>query len=213
VPINVGVVSPSDVELARVTSDRAYVLAIDSSGDATLAFTADSGVSWAARPVPCASPFTLGAELALSSTEDLWLICGGQANAGSQGKTLYRSADGGATWTLAAQTPAFVEVPGPPPGVGLLPLEGYVAPYSVGHKNLNVLSANLAWLFPTRGDVIATTDGGASWTAVASLQQGSFGSGAPGNLTFSSSTDGWITELGLGLWHTTDGMTWQPLGS
>jgi photosystem II stability/assembly factor-like uncharacterized protein len=203
----------SGVELARVTISRAYVLSIIPGTTATLAFTADGGNSWSTRVVPCADPFDLGAEIALSSTNDLWLVCGGQAGAGSQAKTLYRSSTGGLTWSLVAQTTPFAGAPSPPPGVGVLPLSGYVAPYSVGHKNLNVLSASLAWLFPTRGNVTQTTDGGASWTAVASLEAGSFGSGAPGNLTFISSTDGWITELGVGLWHTTDGTTWLPLSS
>jgi photosystem II stability/assembly factor-like uncharacterized protein len=211
-PFDTSSAPPSGVELARVTLTRAYVLTFTVSG-ATLAYTADAATSWSARPVPCASPFDLGAEVALSSTNDLWLICGGQASGGSQNKALYRSSTGGLTWTLVAQTATFANPSASPPGVGFLPLIGYVAPYSVGHKNLNVLSANLAWLFPTRGDVIVTTDGGASWTGVASLEEGSFGSGAPGNLTFISSSNGWITELGVGLWHTTDGTTWQPLGT
>jgi len=207
--------STSGVELARVTPARAYVLTFNGGANsgATLAYTADAAVSWSVRPVPCASQFDLGAEVALSSTNDLWLICGGQATGGSQNKALYRSSDGGLTWSLVAQTTPFAGAPPLPPGVGILSLSGYVAPYSIGHKNLNVLSASLAWLFPTRGNVVATTDGGASWMAVASLEEGSFGSGAPGNLTFTSSTKGWITELGVGLWHTTDGTTWLPLGT
>ena len=200
------------VELARVTISRAYVLSIVPGDTATLAFTPDGGSSWSTRFVPCADPFDLGAEIALSSTDDLWLICGGQASAGSQAKALYRSGDGGSTWSLVAHTATFAGEPPSAPGVGSLPLSGYVAPYSIGHKNLNVLSSNLAWLFPTRGSVIETTDGGASWAPVASLAQDSFGSGAPGNLTFTSSTDGWVAELGVGLWHTTDGTTWLPLG-
>jgi len=204
---------PSGVELARVTVTRAYILSIIPGAAATLAFTADGGFSWSTRAVPCADPFDLGAEIALSSTNDLWLVCGGQASAGSQAKALYRSSTGGLTWSLVAQTAAFAGAPVPSPGAGLLPLEGYVAPYSIGHKNLNVLSANLAWLFPTRGNVITTTDGGASWNAVPGLEEESFGSGAPGNLTFISATTGWVAELGVGLWHTTDGTNWLALGT
>jgi photosystem II stability/assembly factor-like uncharacterized protein len=203
---------PSGVELARVSMTRAYILSIIPGGAATLAFTPDGGSSWSTRAVPCADPFDLGAEIALSSTDDLWLICGGQASAGSQAKALYRSSNGGLTWSLVAQTAAFAGASAPSPGVGLLPLEGYVAPFSIGHKNLNVLSASLAWLFPTRGNVITTTDGGSSWNAVPGLEEENFGAGAPGNLTFTSSTDGWVAELGVGLWHTTDGTTWLPLG-
>ena len=203
---------PGLVELARVSRSRAYVLSMSPGGNAILAFTADGAATWATRPVPCARPFDLGAELALSGTDDLWLVCGGQASAGSQAKALYRSSTGGASWSEAAQTMGFAGASTPVAGVGSLPLAGYVAPYSIGHKNLNVVSADLAWLFPSRGTVVVTTDGGTNWAAVPSLRDAGFGAGAPGNLTFISSTDGWITELGTGLWRTTDGTAWFALG-
>lgn len=199
------------VELARVTPTAAYVVT-EVGSVASLLFTADAGTSWSSRPVPCAS-LDAGAELALSSTRDLWLVCGGQAADGLQAKALYRSETGGATWTLAAQTPAFAGAGGPPPGVGTLPLDGYVAPYSLGHTNLAVLTRSSAWLFPTRGAVSATTDGGSTWHPVASLAGAAFGSGAPGDVTFTSPTVGWVVELGVGLWHTTDAVSWQPVGT
>jgi hypothetical protein len=213
VPADAG--GPSDVgvvELARVTTARAYVFS-EVAGTAVLAFTDDAGTSWTTRAVPCAAPFDTGAELALSSTDDLWLICGGQAAGGSQAKALYRSSTGGATWSLAAQTAPFAGSATPPTGVGSLPLSGYVAPYSLGHKNLAVLTPTTAWLFPTRGVVSATTDGGTSWTAVPSLADADFGSGAPGNVTFISATQGWVVEFGVGLWRTTDATTWRAVGT
>lgn len=204
---------PASVELARVSLLRAYVLSLVPGGPASLLFTADGGDSWSPRPVPCAGPFGLGAELALSSTDDLWVVCGGQASAGDQAKALYRSSTGGASWTLAAQTPAFGGAPGQPAGVGTLPLAGYVEPYSIGHKNLAVVSARHAWLFPTRGTVLATVDGGVGWAPVPGLEQAGFGSGAPGNITFVTADQGWVTELGVGLWTTTDGTVWRHLGT
>jgi hypothetical protein len=171
---------PFTMELARVTDQRAYVLSSTQQFGADLAFTADGGLAWTTLPVPCAAPFGLGAELALSGTDDLWLVCGGQATAGSQAKELYRSSDGGQTWVLTAQTPAFAGVPGPPAGVGSLPLAGYVAPYSAGHKNLAVLSPDQAWLWADRGSVVQTGDGGATWAAVDALAASGFSTGAPG---------------------------------
>ncbi len=203
---------PASVELARVSPLRSYVLSLVPGGPASLLFTADGGDGWSPRPVPCAGPFGLGAELALSSTGDLWMICGGQASAGEQAKALYRSSTGGSSWTLAAQTPAFGGAPGRSPGVGAFPLAGYVEPYSIGHKNLAVVSARRAWLFPTRGTVLVTADGGAGWAPVPGLEQAGFGSGAPGNVTFISASEGWVTELGVGLWTTPDGTTWHHLG-
>jgi len=203
---------PSSVELARVSPSRAYVLSLVPGGPASLVFTGDGGRSWSTRPVPCAGPFGLGAELALSSTADLWMICGGQASAGSQAKSLYRSETAGASWSLAAATAAFAGAPGPPPGAGTLPLAGYVEPYSIGHKNLAIVSRRQAWLFPTRGTVLASDDGGDRWDPVTGLAQAGFGSGAPGNVTFVDPRHGWVDELGVGLWETTDGASWRSLG-
>lgn len=201
--------SSFSVELARVSLSRAYVLAMDPGGKDTLSFTADGGTTWSFQSVPCAPPFRLGAELALSSTQDLWLVCGGPAGAGSQAKALYRSSNGGTSWSLRAETPPFGNAPAAPAGTGRLPLTGYVAPYSIGHKNLAVLSPHRAWLFATRGSVVTTTDGGAIWSPVKSLVQASFGSGAPGNITFIDATHGWVVELGVGVWSTSDGVTWH----
>ncbi len=211
VPASVGPAA-SLVELARVSTTSAYVYS-GVGGAATLAFTSDAGATWSTRPVPCTAPDDLGAELALSSTADLWLVCGGQASGGSQEKALFRSSDGGSTWALAAETAGLGSAgAAAPPGVGALPVAGYVAPYSIGHKNLAVLTPSTAWLFPSRGVVSVTTDGGTRWKAVAPLADAGFGSGAPGNVTFTTDTDGWVVEQGVGLWHTTDGVRWRPAG-
>lgn len=204
---------PFEMELARVTAGRAYVLSGTPQAASDLAFTANGGATWSALPVPCAPPFDLGAELALSGTEDLWLLCGGQATAGSQAKVLFRSSDGGHSWALTAQTASFAGAPPPPVGVGSLPLAGYIAPYSIGHKNLAVLSAGQAWLAADRGPVVETTDGGAAWAEVTPLADAGFSTGAPGNLTFLGAHQGWIVEQGLGLWATSDGVHWAPPGT
>jgi photosystem II stability/assembly factor-like uncharacterized protein len=187
------------VELARITRSRAYVLTqgpASAAFDAAIAYSADDGASWTVRSAPCGPPFRFGAELAASGTKDLWLVCGGQGTAGNQPKQLLRSADGGATWSPSGGLPAL----------------GYVAPYAIGHKTLEVLSPSRAWLQPSRNDVSNTTDGGETWGPVANLQAAGFGTGAPGNLTFISASDGWVCELGVGLWHTGDGVHWSALG-
>lgn len=206
---------PPQVELARITETRAYVLSTasqDTGSTTVLAYTADGGASWSTRPVPCAPQFNLGAELAASGTNDLWLVCGGQASAGNQLKQLYRSSDGGLTWSLAAGSTGFGSPPAPVPGEGVLSSAGYVAPYAVGHKNLAVVSPAAAWLAPDRSGVLRTVDGGRTWTPVAGLARAGFTGGAPGAVTFISATQGWICQAGVGLWHTTNGTTWSPLG-
>jgi len=203
------------VELARITLDRAYVLSGTSGqpgGGTVLMYTADGGLSWQPRPVPCTAPFDLGAEIAASGTDDLWFLCGSQASAGSQAKLLYRSADGGLTWYLAAQATALGTTPPPASEPNTLPLGGYVAPFSIGHKNLAVASPTTAWLYPTRATLFETVTGGRSWAMVPGLDTAGFGSGSPGNVTFISATQGWICEYGIGLWHTSDGVHWYPLG-
>lgn len=201
------------VLLARVTRQRAYVYTSAPTAGSSLAYTGDGGASWTALPgVPCVGAFGAGGQLALSGTEDLWLVCGGKATGGEQAKALYRSSDGGGRWTLAAESTGLGSGPAPA-GVGRLPLRGYVAPYSVGHKTLAVLSPEDAWLFPTGGEVSVTTDGGDRWDAVSGLQAADFGSGGTGNVTFIDRSVGWVVEFGVGLWRTTDGTTWAAVGS
>jgi hypothetical protein len=203
------------VELARITTSRSYVLtasAPDQSGAIALSYTGDGGATWQARPVPCQGAFDLGAEIAASGTDDLWLLCGSQASAGDQSKELYRSADGGMTWTRTASATGLGTPPPPASQPNALPLAGYIAPYSIGHKNLAVASPATAWLYPFRTAMFKTVTGGRSWTAVPGLDTAGFGSGGPGNVTFISATQGWICQYGVGLWHTDDGVHWSPLG-
>ena len=216
---NIGASKGSDIpppELARITDKRAYVLeAAPGAGGLTtwrLLFTDDAAATWSARSVPCSGAFAGGAEVAASSTDDIWLLCGGQATAGSQSKQLYRSEDGGLTWQLRASatglgTPAPASVPVDP-----LPLVGYVAPFSIGHRNLAVLTSTTAWIFGSRADLFKTSDGGSTWVPVPSLAAAGFASGGAGNVTFLSATEGWVCEYGIGLWHTDDGASWSPLG-
>jgi hypothetical protein len=203
------------VELARITPSRSYVLtasAPDQSSVIGLTYTADAGVTWQSRPVPCDGAFGLGAEIAASGTDDLWLLCGSQASAGDQSKELYRSADGGLSWTLTAAATGLGTPPPPPSQPNALPLAGYIAPYSIGHKNLAVASPTTAWLYPYPTVTYKTVSGGRSWTAVPGLAAAGFGTGGPGNVTFVSATQGWICQYGVGLWHTGDGVHWSPLG-
>ena len=89
---------------------------------------------------------------------------------------------------------------------------GYVAPFTIGHHNLAVASPEEAWLFPSRAALYVTSDGGSSWAAVPALVAAGFAGGGQGNITFLSPTEGWICAYGIGLWQTTDGIHWHPLG-
>jgi photosystem II stability/assembly factor-like uncharacterized protein len=209
--------APQPIELARTSRSNAYVLTSTPNPKPyttwQLAFTHDSGATWTASYLPCSGAFSLGAEIAASSTSDVWLLCGSQASAGEQSKALFRSSNGGLTWSVAAMatglgTPAPPTVPPNP-----LPLAGYVSPFTLSHRNLAVLSATTAWLFGSRAPLYKTTDGGASWLPVAATVAAGFNGGGVGNVTFLNATQGWICEYGLGLWHTDDGVHWESLGS
>ena len=213
-------VADQELELARITQERAYVLTFAAPGASSAAssghvvYTADGGHSWVTRPDPCPSQFGFGEELAASGTTDLWMLCASQASAGSQAKALYRSSNGGQTWRLAsaANVPSLTGDE-TLPAQGGLPVVGYVSPYSLGHENLAVLSPTTVWIFPDRSLVFSATQGGQGWVPVEQLAQEGFVEGGSGNIVFADATHGWVSETGTGLWGTTDGVVWHRLGN
>jgi photosystem II stability/assembly factor-like uncharacterized protein len=213
-------VADQDLELARITPERAYVLSFASArvvGAASLGklgYTADGGRTWAARPDPCPAYFDVGQEIAASGTNDLWMVCASQPSTGSQAKALYRSGDGGQHWTLTAAANAPVLSGNVSlDATGGLPTDGYVSPLSLGHQNLAVLTSGKAWLFPERSGVFQTTDGGHTWSAVSGLDRAGLVGGGTGNIVFVDADHGWVCDVGAGLWRTTDGVHWRHLGS
>ena len=206
------------VELARMTHAHAYILSFlqadAATGTGELVYTADAGTTWVKRVDPCPGYFGFGEELAGSGTDDLWMVCASEASAGAQAKALYRSYDGGLTWALASAANAPVlSADVVLPAAGGLPVGGYLAPYSLGHHNLAVLSPTTAWLFPDRGQVYETTDGGASWAPVTGLSKAGFSGEGTGSVTFMDATHGWVCQSGTGLWRTSDGVNWTRLSS
>jgi photosystem II stability/assembly factor-like uncharacterized protein len=210
--------SDQNLELARTSHLDAYVLSLEpgrsgSQPSGQLAFTADGGRSWQSRSDPCPPYFDFGEQIAASGTDDLWLLCASQAAAGSQAKALYRSHDGAHNWTLtsAANAPVLTGNTTVPAGGGL-PTGGYLAPYTLAHENFAVLSSKTALILPGRGAVSMTSDGGSSWQAVPSLLNAGMVGGGNGTVVFADPTHGWVSEFGVGLWRTTDGLSWHRLG-
>jgi photosystem II stability/assembly factor-like uncharacterized protein len=80
-------------------------------------------------------------------------VCTGQPSAGSQPKWVYRSRDGGRTWTVVAATPcgrvAF----------GGIACYGY--PFGIG-----VSAGGFALLWETRGTLYVSRDAGSHWTGL-----------------------------------------------
>jgi photosystem II stability/assembly factor-like uncharacterized protein len=111
--------------------------------------TRDGGASWLATPLQDdnATYQFLGAAIAPSAPRNLY---GSDPNAG-----IWRSGDGGATWAQAN---------------GGLP---FSAPfYPVQALAVDPADANTAYLGTSQGQIFKTTDGGGSWTRLATLPGG-----------------------------------------
>lgn len=108
-------------------------------GPTRLWVTGDAGRTWTARSAPACPAF--GDTLAVWGSDQLWLLCGDQPEAGTQRKQLWRSADGGRSWHRL-----------PDPGMG----GNYVT--------LTLTGIGAAWRSGSGpAPVLRTTDGGQTW--------------------------------------------------
>jgi photosystem II stability/assembly factor-like uncharacterized protein len=67
-------------------------------------YSTQTGQSWVREPVSCAPGYAM-ASAAAYSTQQVTLLCAGNSGMGSQGKILYSSSDGGASFSLAGMPP------------------------------------------------------------------------------------------------------------
>lgn len=159
----------------------------------------DGGKSWVQRANPCGQEAATSAFSFVDAASG-WMLCGGQPGAGQQGKWLFRTLDGGRTWTNLTSTPSEGAPPGQPGG---LPAGGYVA-------DLFFLDAAHGWFSLNRGGLWSTADGGSTWTQARGLS----GADSLPAVRFVSPEKGFmIQEQGTrGLLATLDGgATWVPL--
>jgi len=105
-----------------------------------------------------------------------------------------RSVDAGQTWTVTASVPNLAA----PARPGSLARQDAVA--------IVAGSPEMLWL-ATPNTVTESTDGGVTWSQSLFNPQGTFG-----QFDAQSSTHAWLLAPDAGLWHTTDGTTWRPVG-
>jgi photosystem II stability/assembly factor-like uncharacterized protein len=123
------------------------------ANSAPMWFTADAGASWVARRVPCGLD-ALSVAVSVAPGGTLLGVCGGEPGAGSQRKSVARSADGGRRWVVS--TPR-----------GALDF-GYLGA-------VNARSAVTAYLAGGRSPLLITRDGGRAWSVVQAVTAGSDG--------------------------------------
>jgi len=181
-----------------VLSATAAVVVLQGTHPA-LASTVDGGARWTVRAAPAGPQNMCHGDgdsrlLTAAGLRDWWLLCTGGAAAGSSAKALTRSVDAGQTWTVAASVPNLAA----PARPGSLARQDAVA--------IAAGSPEMLWL-ATPNTVTGSTDGGVTWSQSLFNPQGTFG-----QFDVQFSTHAWLLAPDAGLWHTTDGTTWRPVG-
>jgi photosystem II stability/assembly factor-like uncharacterized protein len=126
----------------------------DKDGNSNYYFlrTINSGKNWTSIKTP--EPNIFGSlAFFFTSPKQGWLIIGSQPGAGSQGKIIYKTLDGGESWNKIASASI------PPNKSDGLPIGGYVS-------DIYFLNENQGWFTESRGQIYATTDGGNTWEMV-----------------------------------------------
>jgi len=182
-----------------VLSATAAVVVLQGTRPA-LASTTDGGARWTVRAAPAGPENMCHGDgdsrlFTAAGLRNWWLLCtGGAAAAGSSTKALMRSADAGQTWTVAASVTS---------------LSAPARPGSLARQDAVAIAAGapeVLWI-ATPNTVTESTDGGVTWSQSLVDPQGTFG-----QFDVQSSTHAWLLAPNAGLWHTTDGTTWHPVG-
>ncbi len=137
-------------------SGYSVMRSLSSSGQGSTAFiyrTTDGGQTWEKVQSPL-SPSVISASFSFVSSARGWLLAGSPTGAGTQVKYLYSTADGGKTWSLAAQTQAATSSSSPQGNS--LPALGLV-------NELQFISASTGFMQLSQGGFLETQDSGKTW--------------------------------------------------
>ena len=94
-PVEGVTLAPTGGQLA-LRGRAAWVAPTGSALEGGLVATSPDGSTWSTAPVPCPSGSRL-VGLAAPDAQDVYYLCGGNAAAGTEAKTVFRSTDGGLT--------------------------------------------------------------------------------------------------------------------
>jgi photosystem II stability/assembly factor-like uncharacterized protein len=184
-----------------VVSPDVVVLLVSVHGDSpgAVVVTTDGGQHWLLRAPPLGPGDLCRSDVSVTATSpnDWFLLCNGWGAAGRSPKALMRTFNDGQTWTTVAAVTSLV---GPKqPGSLTTAAPDFMASGSAGEL----------WLagFNT---LTESTDGGVAWSTVPGVNEQ--GEGA-GSFDVLSSSGAWLLAPGIGLWATTDGTTWRPIGA
>jgi hypothetical protein len=157
----------------------------------------DAGRRWTTQRAPtwAHNPCNIDAALTAHRPSTFWLLCLGDAAAGSSTKGLLRSTNAGRTWITVSAATSLTQFPPP----GSVPLEEPSA--------LAAGSRTRLWLSLTNG-LAESSDGGRRWTNGGIINPG----GWPTILDPVDASQAWMLAPGAGLWRTIDGLHWHAVG-
>jgi photosystem II stability/assembly factor-like uncharacterized protein len=187
--------------LVRASASAAYLFGSPRSSTqaatvyAPLWSTDDGGSSWTQRRIPCRAGLSVVASVAPGGA--LVTVCAGGPGAGAQGKATAVSTDGGRTWSVHNRCDEL----GQPRCASYPLIYGYLG-------EVDATSAGTFYVIGLRSQLLVTHDGGASWTALATVGDVN---GSPAQVIFFGAREGIVlgrlnnATAPVAIWHTSDG--------